>query len=232
MSEGVEEQQPSPVEQGKPHYSATEVSKFLDNRTREQGNIPPWRQETAQNQRAESRSDEALGKLEKGDVIGYMDEENKRYLRENAETPEQAEQLMQIYENAKELQEAVVQFNKDDPDIPASEETKQKLIDLTDINDKYGSLSRKAHMYATISILTSILGGGFMELATYINGGPPGVSSEVGLAIAAALGGSIEGYTLTKKGAEKLKALIAKNKPTGAEAPQSARTQTEDNSKT
>jgi hypothetical protein len=53
----------------------------------EQGNTSPVRPENAQNQKADSRPNEALDKLEKGDVIGYMDEENRKYFRENAEPP-------------------------------------------------------------------------------------------------------------------------------------------------
>ncbi len=209
MSEGVEEQQPSPIEQVKP---------------------PVLRQETAQNQIVEiPHPDEALGKLEKGDVIGYMDMENKKYLRENAETPEQAEQLVQIYENAKKLQETVTNFSEDNPDIPASEETKQKLNSLDKVDSSVDSGLR--HEFATATFLLPTVGAAAFEMFNLASGGTiatPGFPIEVGLAIGAAMGGSIEGYALVKKGAEKLKALIRKNKPTGAETPQSQRIQTEE----
>jgi hypothetical protein len=207
MPESSEEQQPSPVEQG---------------------NTPPWRQETAQNQSSVDRPITSLDMLEKGDITGYMDNENKKYLRENAETPEIAMQLIEVYENSKKLHETVAKFSKDDPNIPASEETKQKLK-LLDVVD-YFIGDKDKHEIAGASFLLPLLGGGVVEYLNYLGGGtlPPGLSAEVGLAIGAAMGGSIEGYNLARKGrngAEKVKALIAKYKPTGAETPQSLTTQ-------
>ena len=71
MPETSERQQPSPVEQGNIHLGAKE---FLH--------------KTVQSPSSEPRPETSLHKLESGDLVGYMDEENKKYFRENAETPE------------------------------------------------------------------------------------------------------------------------------------------------
>ena len=215
MPESSEGGQPSPVEQGNIPLEAKE-----------------FRPETLHIPGTEPRSDEALGKLERGDVVGYMDEENIRYLRENAETPEQAEQLVQIYENAKKLQENIAKFSKDDAAIPASEETKLKLKLLDVAENLVGEGPEHGTAFRAF-LLPSLIGGVF-ETLNFASGGSisaPGFSAEVGLAIGAALGGSLEGMNLAKIGIEKLKALRDKNKATGAEVPQPSRLQTGGNKK-
>jgi hypothetical protein len=161
-----------------------------------------------------------------------MDAENKRWLEENAESPEQAKELVKIYENAKKFQETVAKFSDDDIDIPASEETKQKLK-LLDIVDSFIG-DKDKHDIALATFLLPSLSGVVVETLNFLGGNslPPGLSAKVGLAIGAAMGGSIEGYNFARKarsGSEKVKSLITKYRPAVTEASQSSATQVGEN---
>lgn len=196
----------------------------------EQGITPPRQPEAVQMPSVEpSPAETSLNKLEKGDVIGYMDLENKKYLQENAESPEQAEQYIQLYENAKKMKETIAKFSEDDPNIPASEETKQKLIALNNV-DNSAEISASRRQFSGGFLALALTGAAAFEFFNLAAGGsiaPPGYATKVGLAIGGGVSGSIEGTALVVKGVEKLKALMGKNKATGTEVTQLPLTETE-----
>jgi hypothetical protein len=177
-------------------------------------------QETGQNQHTEVGAEQSSIWVDRiKQQLQWQWEENDKWLKENAENPEMAKEWGELWKNAETLRDNLGKFSEDDPNIPAGDETKQKLKFL-DIVDAFIGAEDK-HEIASLTFLLPLVSGGTFEVLNYLGGNPvsPGFGTKLGLVMGTAFASSIEGYNLAKKGAEKLKALIGKNKGIGAGGP-------------
>jgi hypothetical protein len=209
MSEGTEGQQPQLFqgEQSKPHYTAAEVAHILKKRALERGDVPAPSPETRQNQSTEARLEHPSPWVDRvNQELQRQRERDEWWLKENAENPEMAKEWETLWKNAEMLRDNLGKFSEDNQDIPASDETKQKLQELgqreTADKEEIRWENMSTHERSIFLFLGSLGVGGMLEALDYLGVAPTrsaGLGAGVGLIMGTAIASSIEGYELAKK---------------------------------
>ncbi len=132
---------------------------------REQDSKPTVGQATEQKQNGEARTEQPRDWVDQvKQRLEWQREENDKWLKENAESPEMAKEWGELSKNAETLRDNLGKFSEDDPNIPASDETKQKLRKLEPNNSDEPwdnmSLHEKAFVFFGSSALFAAAGEG------------------------------------------------------------------------